>query len=202
MNDKKDNIQHNNYFDDLNNLIINNEDANFITKLKIYYNNGFDINHLNEYGNTLLHIACRKRNYNIVEHLINKYNANTNIKNNDGRNPLHLSTIYGSTQLSYYLLENGSSKSSVNKSNINNSSKIIAKLIKSNNNLLLDEDNMKTNPLQYYLIHSDIKTNLAILQAYPNYIIKQKFFKLMKENNSEEYESNFSIFMILKKLIN
>ena len=51
--------------------------------------NGAAINYQNRYGNTALHIAAKKGNFEVVKALVEK-GANTTIKNNDGKTALDL----------------------------------------------------------------------------------------------------------------
>src|SRR5579872_7186420 len=99
-------MNNNNIFDELQFLVKTNDTSQFVLKIKNYTKIGFDVNHTNEYGNTLMHIACRCRNFKAVSLLIKQYDAKVNIQNNDKRNALHFATIYGSSDIAYYICIN------------------------------------------------------------------------------------------------
>jgi hypothetical protein len=181
---------------ELSHLIKKGNDENFFDKLEYHIITGFNINQKDEYGNTLLHIACRCRNYSIVEKIIDDYNANILIKNSDGRIPLHIAVIYGSQDVSSFIPFDGGIRK-----NIGNSKKIISKLIKENRNTLLIEDDDKIDPIGYFLIHSKPMMNEQIVKNIQNYRIKKNFFESLKKNYSDDYqEYNLSrdIFFSLK----
>ena len=120
----------------------------FINILKGLLGDLFNFNQTDEYGNTLLHFACRERKYNVVIFLLDN-GANPSITNMDGRLPIHLATIYSSSR------ELSMLSSNIN-NNINNSTKIINKLLQVYPLSLSVKDNDGLTPLDYYAIHSQI----------------------------------------------
>lgn len=67
-----------------------------------------DINQKNKRnGDTLLHIACRFGRNDLLETLIDIYNANPEIANNDGKRPLHEASQNNNLDCVEYLLSRG-----------------------------------------------------------------------------------------------
>jgi hypothetical protein len=131
------------YFNKLNKILDNEDNIIFEEKIKKYIKKGFDVNETNEYGNTLLHISMRKRNYDIVKLLIDNYDANPTIKNNDGRTPLHIATIYCCNSGIFYIFNEDT------KDKIESSKKIISEIIKKYDKLMLIKDNFNKTAMDY-----------------------------------------------------
>ena len=66
----------------------------------------FHINKTDDYGNTLLSLACQNCNLSICKYLIAK-GANANHQNNVGHTPAHFAIAFKSFELSQWLFENG-----------------------------------------------------------------------------------------------
>lgn len=183
-------------FDELVILIKQNKSKEFFSQIKQYHiAHGFNINYTNEYGNTLLHIACRSRNYDVAKKLIVDHNASTDIQNDDKRTALHIAAIYGSGDSALYLFKNVESKM-----NITNSSKIISLIIdKSPHTLLLkDKDNMTGK--DYLDKHQDTDFNAVLGSRYKKYKKYVKFFdSLQKYSDQDDYNLTLSIFSSLRK---
>lgn len=190
------NQKQNNMLENLLSLIKQNKTDKFIKLLKQYHKNDFDVNQTNEYGNTLLHIACRSRNYKIVETLIKYYDAKTDILNEDGRTALHIATIYGSTDITYYLSHNGKSTKS-----ITNSTDIIGLIVEKSPYVLMIRDNDNMTPVEYFNIHSNLESNKIMNKYYKNYKNKMNFFDAVKAdriNDPEDYKLTLSIYFSMK----
>lgn len=187
-------------FDELINLIKNSSNKKFTTKLDYYQNTfKFNVNTSNEYGNTLLHTACKNRNYEIVKILLDTYNAKADIKNADGRTPLHIATIYGSTDKTFYIFQNIGSNQQ-----ISNSTDIINLIVDKFPHVLLIKDKDNMTPMNYFNSHSDISTNKSLNNRYKNYKRNTDFFNLLKETNTNDtlgtsdYDLSVSIYFALK----
>jgi ankyrin repeat protein len=197
-----------NLVDMMSNLVdmIKNDQTNeFIKKIQIYYSSGFDPNTKDEYGNTLIHIACRKRNYQIVKELIDKYDAKVDIKNDDGRTALHFATIYGAIDGAYFfdpaILTNILNTMQNKKGD---SQAIILKIINKNRHTMFIEDNDSMDPMNYFSIYSEIGSINSdyLSQVMKNYKRVKNFLKLLKDyhmNNPEQYELAISIFFGMTK---
>lgn len=59
-----------------------------------------------EYGNSLLHVACQNKNRRLAKLLL-KNGISANIQNKRGNTPLHYCYQYGFTDLAEYLVSNG-----------------------------------------------------------------------------------------------
>lgn len=187
--------RHKDIFEELQNLIKENKIELFLNKVSTYIKQGFDINETNEYGNTLLHLACRKRNLKIVTTLINSYDAKTDIQNLDGRNPLHIAAIYGSSDVAYYICQDRSTKN-----NIDNTKNIIAAILQKSKHTILMTDNNNMTPINYFVIHSNIESNSALNKIYKSYKRKIDFFETIKQSTTEEnYKLTMNIFFLIKK---
>jgi hypothetical protein len=163
-------------FEELTNLIKLGNDAEFISKLKYYQKTvKFNVNTPNEYGNTLLHTACKNRNYEIVNILIDTYNAKADMQNADGRTPLHIATIYGSTDKAFYTFQNKGAKQQ-----ISSSSDIINLIVDRFSHVLLIRDKDNMTPMNYFNTHSDIASNTSLNNKYKNYKRNINFFDSLK----------------------
>ena len=58
-------------------------------------------------GNTLLHLACQSQDKNAVLHLIHKWNAKIDARNNSKEAPIHVAAQFQSTEIIDILLEQG-----------------------------------------------------------------------------------------------
>ena len=63
--------------------------TNLFTIFKLFLDAGIDVNHKNNYGYTLLHLAVLERDPEIIQLLLN-YHADVNIENNRGTSPVLL----------------------------------------------------------------------------------------------------------------
>lgn len=180
-----------NMLDNLFMLIKLNNTNKFMINLKIYHKKGLHIDQIDQYGNTLLHMACRNRNYTIVKTLICDYNARCDIQNQDERNALHFATIYGSTNIAYYLSNDGSTKKQ-----IENSSDIINLLTNNAPYTLMMKDKDNMTPINYYSLHSDLENNNNLYKHYKAYKHKSKFFDLIKNNT--DYKLTMSIYFLTR----
>jgi ankyrin repeat protein len=177
-----------------------NDTNKFMEKIKIYHDKDLSVDEINKHGNTLLHMACKSRNYEIVKALISTYGARVDIQNVDGRTPLHIATIYGATNITYYIAQNKK-----NKKQIENSSDIISLMIEHSPHILImpDKDNM--TPINYYSIHSNPESNKTMSANYKSYKRKMKFFDSIKNNNDtinnkqNNYKLTLDIYFLLKK---
>lgn len=184
-------------FEELAILIKQNKPKEFFTQLnKSRTTHGFSVDHTNEYGNTLLHIACRSRNYVVAKKLIEDHNASTDIQNLDKRTALHIATIYGSGDSSVYLFKNDESKK-----NITDSTKIISLIIdRSPHTLMLkDKDNMTAK--DYLDKHVGTDFNIVLGSRYKKYKKYIKFFESIQKYSADQddYNLTLSIFASLKK---
>lgn len=163
----------------------------FVKLLNIQIKQNFDIDHPNEYGTTLLHIACRCRNFGIVKHLID-VGAKVDIVNQDGRTPLHIIAIYGSTDSTYY-----SGNKTITKSNINESIEIIRLLLSVSPHITLIPDNDGKTPMDYYKLHTDLE-NLNVnpfKHEYMNHKRRYMFFEMIKNSTTiEDYKLTLNIY--------
>ena len=193
--------------EDLFGMIKHNETEKFLKQVDIYYNlNQIDINQTNEFGNTLLHMASRNRNIEIVEALIDKYDVMVTIQNVDGRTPLHLAVIYGMNDKAY----NISTYNKINKSNKSNkyskyvekiesnSEKIISKLINKNSNVLMIEDINSMDPMKYYNTYSNLDSHKSLDRKYKSYKIKTNFFDEIKKTDPNGYKDSMHIYFLMK----
>lgn len=157
--------------------------------------NIFDVNMQNEFGNTLLHIACRCRNHDIVTYLVDNLSANINIKNIDGRTPVHLAAIYGASDKSYYI-----TNTDISRNKITNASDILNMLLNKNFNSIYIRDNDGMTPFDYYIIHSKYAMVDIMKKKYKNYKRVMFFFETIKKSNmsSEDYNLTISIFFALR----
>lgn len=161
----------------------------------------FDINTQNEYGNTLLHIACRSRKYEIAKVLLDKFNAKTDIKNADGRTPLHIATIYGSTDKACYIFQDKYAKK-----RITDSSNIVNMIVNKTPYVLHIKDNDGMTAMNYFNIYSEPscseQSSSAITSAkYKSYKRVAAFFDKLKEScfGDDDYELSMSIYFAMKK---
>jgi ankyrin repeat protein len=60
-----------------------------------------------EYGQTLLHVACDQDQLELVKHIVEKMKANINIPDKNGWTPLHCATKENNLEVADYLLERG-----------------------------------------------------------------------------------------------
>jgi ankyrin repeat protein len=192
---KYDKINEN--IEELMELIKVGKQSMLINKLKYYSRlENFNINEQNEYGNTLLHTACRVRNYEIVKILLETYNAKVDIKNEDGRTALHIATIYGSTDKVLYMLQNGGT------TQITNSSDIINLIVDKYPHSLLIRDKDNMTAMNYFNIHSDINSNRSLNKSYKSYKRNMTFFDSLKNIlDVNDYELSISIYCTLKNAL-
>lgn len=151
MHKKMNGLSKKNKFKTLKNNIKDLCYQKYSSKLNNAINNGFDVNYVDEFGNTLLHYACRERKYKIIKFLLLN-NAKPTIVNSDGRLPIHLAAMYGSRrELSSMLdrLDNVTKR-------IEDSEKIFNVLLQAFPESIRVCDNNNETPLSYYMIHSRI----------------------------------------------
>lgn len=66
------------------------------------------------YGNTLIHHSCRDNKYFcVVEKLLTLSNININVKNDDGRTPLHVACARNQKSTASYLIKRGAAMNEV-----------------------------------------------------------------------------------------
>ncbi len=176
-------------------LIKRNETVNFLKQLEMYYDS-IDVNQMNEYGNTMLHMACRSRNLDIVVALIDRYDASVIIQNLDGRTPLHLAVIYGMNDKAYNILKLKGGKLERIESN---SEKIISKLINANQSTLMIKDKDAMDPMSYYNIYSNLDSHQSLDKNNKSYKTKSNFFDLIKKADPKGYEESLGIYFAMKK---
>jgi len=75
----------------------------------IFAKSNIDINQQDDNGRTLLHIACKYQNYNIVKYLIGR-RININAKDNKGLTALNEVEYHANDPVFKYLRENGALK--------------------------------------------------------------------------------------------
>lgn len=83
----------------------------FVVDFGTVYINGYDrlpfhLNKVDDYGNTMLGLACQNGNMKLCKFLISK-GANPNHQNKNGQTPAHFAIAYKFFDLSTYLFENG-----------------------------------------------------------------------------------------------
>ncbi|VBB17691.1 hypothetical protein YASMINEVIRUS_154 [Yasminevirus sp. GU-2018] len=173
-----------------------NIDLFFTTLEKQSAEPSFSINSQNEYGNTLLHVACRSRKDEVVRVLLNDYNARIDIQNADGRTPLHIATIYGSTDKTCYILKGGSTKEQ-----IASATDIISMLVNTAPYVLQIKDNDGMTAMNYFNIHSELSSNKTMNARYKSYKRVASFFDRLKESgvDNEDYKLTMSIYFALKR---
>jgi ankyrin repeat protein len=66
----------------------------------------FHMNKTDEFGNTMLSLACQNGNVKLCKYLVGK-GANPNHQNKNGQTPAHFAIAYKFFDLSTYLFENG-----------------------------------------------------------------------------------------------
>lgn len=182
----------NNIFKELFDLINLDKTQNLIDKIHEYVYSGYSINKTNEYGNTLLHLACRKRNYKLVNILLDNYEARIDIKNKDGKTPLHMAIIYGSNNIAYYLFKMADAEN-----DINTSTNTIIKMMELSPHVLMMEDNDNKTPMYYYIQYSDILSNNSIQKIYKKYNMKVNFFNQIKDKNYNDYVLTLEIYYLI-----
>lgn len=77
----------------------------------------FHINKYDEYGNTMLSLACQNGNVKVCKYLISK-GANPNHQNKQGQSPGHFAIAYKFFDLSSWLFENGGDDTLMNKAGL------------------------------------------------------------------------------------
>jgi ankyrin repeat protein len=181
-------------FNELSTLIKLNKTNEFSSMIKMYYTeHKFNANYQNEYGNTLLHIACRARNYIISKLLIDTYDARVDIQNEDKRSALHFAIIYGSTDSSAYLFNSDSTKK-----NILNASKIITLIMDYSPCILLLKDKDNMTPKDY--LDKIAGSNDSVTKCYNKYKHYIDFFNNVQKHSidQEDYNLTVSIFASLR----
>ena len=168
--------------------IKSNNFDNFINILKIKLDNGFNIDSLDEFGNTLLHLICRKKHYESFLFLINN-GSNCLIKNKDGKLPLHITAIYSSESSINNIINNSKKENNIL---INNSNNIMNILITNYPESLLIKDNDGLLPLDYYNIHSN-KKNLFKLNKVLNFFTlnNKNIINIIIHNNYDIYLNKY-----------
>ncbi len=83
----------------------------FVPDFGTVYINGYDrlpfhMNKIDEYGNTMLGLACQNGNMKLCKFLLSK-GANPNHQNKNGQTPAHFAIAYKFFDLSTYIFENG-----------------------------------------------------------------------------------------------
>lgn len=116
----------------------NNDD--FIKNLKIISQEINVKNIKDEYDNTLLHYACRNRNYKFTKILIQEYKLKPYYQNIEKKTPLHMICMYASCNPLSFLFLN---------INIVDIIKIIKLIIKDYTFIIFMKDNNKNSPLDY-----------------------------------------------------
>lgn len=158
-------IHENKEFIMLKTHIRDTDEHKYLKKLLLELNKKFNINQVDEFGNTLLHYACRERKYNVINCLLDN-NADVSIPNYDGRLPIHIVAIYGATREIGCMMRNTSQVKEIIKSSHNTFNKLLSKFPES----ISIMDNHNNTPLNYFTIHSDI-SDIKILKNI-GYMIK------------------------------
>lgn len=83
-------------------------DGNYV-QAELIFNNGCNINSMNEYGTTLLHLAIDKHDIRAVKFLL-EHDAYLVTQDNDGQTPLHLAVMENNTEIVALLLQCGHKK--------------------------------------------------------------------------------------------
>jgi len=182
--------------DELLDLIKHNRTEEFLLKLeKYYFKHNLNVNCTNEYNNTMLHIACRCRNYDIVKELVENYDAKVNIQNDDKRTPLHIAAIYGSIDSIMYVFNDISTKK-----NISNVSKIISLLVDKAPHVLLIKDKDGMTAKKYLASYVGIDFNEILKKKHKRYKKYVDFFDLIEKHSSDndDFELSVTIFCNLK----
>jgi ankyrin repeat protein len=84
--------------------------AVFDAKLKILDNQGLSMSQLQNEGNSLLHIAAKKNDLDLLKRL-KPYKIDVNAKNNEGYTALHIAAMKAkNSDILKYLIEQGANK--------------------------------------------------------------------------------------------
>jgi hypothetical protein len=75
---------------------------------------GVPANITDEFGNTMLHVACQNGRFNLAVFLVNEAALDVNAQNNNGNTPLHYCTAYHYVKLGAFLVSKGADSSIVN----------------------------------------------------------------------------------------
>jgi len=111
----KYNIFNINAKDDLGNAAIHRSAMNGdMDTLKLLVKSGCDINFMNNYGDTPLHIAVESDQIEIVKILLQRKECNLNLVNNLGFSALHNAAQYGKLEIVTLLLSSGCNKDITN----------------------------------------------------------------------------------------
>lgn len=184
------------WLEELIDLIKLNKMDDFVSGVRQYHDkHNFDVNHTNEYGNTMMHIACRCRNYNVVAHLIENYDVKLSIQNDDKRVPLHFAIMYGSVGSITHIFDA--------KTNMMNISKIISLLIDRAPHTLLIRDKDKKTPKDYLDVcfGKDFDFSSMLKSSYRQYKRYVDFFESLQQfsMDNDDYDLSVSIFCALSQ---
>ena len=172
-----------------NSLSLNQEvlNGNFIKSIIFLNEHKLNINDsYNPEGDTLLHLACKYQNFNVIRTLIEKFNADINRPNNDNKTPFYLvcdKRDYEPEIISYFFKQKNINFDIEDKKGIN---PLILSIKNKNMNLFyalcsigcdLNHKDMEFHDLYYYAIKYD---NLPALQ----YMLKYSQVDLFSTNNN------------------
>ena len=170
-------------------LTINQEvlNGNFIKSIVLLYENKININDIyNEEGDTLLHLACKFLDFNVIRTLIEKFGADINKPNNNNITPFYIvcdNRDYEPEIISYFFKQNNINFDTEDKKGIN---PLILSIKNKNMNLFyalcsigcdLNHKDNEFHDIYYYAIKYD---NLPALQ----YLLKFSQVDLFSSNNN------------------
>jgi len=173
-------------FTTLKNQIKCTSEETYLKKLSTELEKQFNVNQVDEFGNTLLHYACRERKYSIINMLL-AHSADVTISNNDGRLPIHIAAIYGSMREIKNIIHSETPINDIVKS----SNSIFSRLLTEFPESISVVDHHNNTPLYYFTIHSDL-SDIKILKNI-GYMIK---FSTM---NSDDIVHMVKTYIHLKK---
>ncbi|XP_067648871.1 ankyrin repeat domain-containing protein 50-like [Haliotis asinina] len=80
---------------------------------KFLMRNGANASQVDDYGNNVLHLACRSREMDVVKYLLSQTSVDINRKGDKGRTPLMVAVIYKYRDVFEFLMQNGADVSQV-----------------------------------------------------------------------------------------
>ena len=168
-------------FDKIKSLIKGDDEKKSVSNLKdMLHVNSLSINYTDEYGNTLLHYACRERKYKIIKSLLND-GANPSITNDDGKLPIHFAAIYGSKSEMYSM--RAFRKYPIRFIQDDKINKIFDILLNAYPISIGIEDKNGNDPFDYFIIHSNLSDirilhNLCCMLKCNDNLSKEDIYKM------------------------
>jgi ankyrin repeat protein len=89
-------------------IAINNNSPNELEKI-LETSSYFNLNYVDQEGETPLHKSCLKGNLDLVKILV-KHGANQSIKNKSGWFPIHIASFYGHIEILMFLIDENNFK--------------------------------------------------------------------------------------------